>query len=81
MGAVLGIKEYPTPTHVGMLDRLLAAPFPFVLTQSFAFLTKASSQALLQRQFNRMVNAGDFAVSQAEELKGLLYIRGFRSNR
>jgi type IV secretion system protein VirB4 len=71
-GAMLGIKEYPTPTQVGMFDALLAAPFPFVLTQSFGFLTKASGQALLQRQFNRMVNAGDFAVSQAEELKDAL---------
>jgi type IV secretion system protein VirB4 len=71
-GAMLGIKEYPTPTHVGMFDALLSAPFPFVLTQSFAFLTKGSGQALLQRQFNRMVNAGDFAISQAEELKDAL---------
>jgi type IV secretion system protein VirB4 len=71
-GAMLGIKEYPTPTHVGMFDALLSAPFPFVLTQSFGFLTKASGQALLQRQFNRMVNAGDFAISQAEELKEAL---------
>jgi type IV secretion system protein VirB4 len=71
-GAMLGIKEYPTPTHVGMFDALLSAPFPFVLTQSFGFLAKASGQALLQRQFNRMVNAGDFAVSQAEELKDAL---------
>ena len=43
-------------------------PFPFVLTQSFTFLTKAAGQALLQRQMNRMANAGDFAVSQAQEL-------------
>ena len=71
-GAFLGIKEYPTPTHVGMLDPLLSTPFPWVLTQSFGFLTKASGQALLQRQFNRMVNAGDFAISQAEELKDAL---------
>ena len=71
-GAMLGIKEYPTPTHVGMFEGLLSAPYPFVLTQSFAFLTKASGQALLQRQFNRMMNAGDFALSQAEELKDAL---------
>jgi type IV secretion system protein VirB4 len=71
-GAILGIKEYPTPTHVGMFDGLLSAPFPFVLTQSFAFLSKASAQALLQRQYNRMVNAGDFAISQADELKDAL---------
>jgi type IV secretion system protein VirB4 len=72
VGAMLGIKEYPTPTVVGMYDRLLSAPFPLVLTQSFAFLAKQTSQALLQRQFHRMTNAGDFAVSQAEELKDAL---------
>lgn len=68
LAAVLGIKEYPTPTVVGMFDALLSAPFPFVLTQSFSFITKASGQGLLQRQHARMGNAGDFAVSQAEEL-------------
>ncbi|HZO23460.1 MAG TPA: VirB4 family type IV secretion/conjugal transfer ATPase [Steroidobacteraceae bacterium] len=72
LGAMLGIKEYPTPSVVGMYDRLLSAPFPMVLTQSFAFLAKPTSQALLQRQFYRMQNAGDFAVSQAEELKDAL---------
>jgi type IV secretion system protein VirB4 len=71
-GAVLGIKEYPTPTVVGMYDRLLSAPMCFVLTQSFAFLSKSTGQGLLQRQFNRMANAGDFAVSQAAELKDAL---------
>jgi type IV secretion system protein VirB4 len=71
-GAVLGIKEYPTPTVVGMYDRLLSAPMSLVLTQSFAFLSKSTGQGLLQRQFNRMANAGDFAVSQAAELKDAL---------
>jgi type IV secretion system protein VirB4 len=72
VGAVLGIKEYPTPSVVGMYNRLLSAPFTFVLTQSFTFLTKATGQSLLQRQFNRMANAGDFAVSQASELNDAL---------
>jgi type IV secretion system protein VirB4 len=71
-GAMLGIKEYATPSTVGMFDRLLSAPFEFVLTQSFAFLTKGTSQGLLQRQYNQLINAGDFAVSQAEELKDAL---------
>lgn len=71
-GAMLGIKEYPTPTSVGMYNALLSAPFEFVLTQSFTFLTKATGQSLLQRQYHRMSNAGDFAVSQAEELKDAL---------
>src|ERR1700730_18072521 len=69
---MLGIKEYPTPTTVGMYNQLLSAPISFVVTQSFAFLTKAAGQALLQRQFNRMANAGDFAVSQSDELKEAL---------
>jgi len=43
-----------------------------VLTQSFTFLSKAASQGLLQRQFHRLGNAGDFAVSQTAELKDAL---------
>jgi len=72
VGAMLGIKEYPTPSVAGMLNRLLSAPFEFVATQSFAFLSKPSGQALLTRQINRMANAGDFAVSQADELGSAL---------
>jgi type IV secretion system protein VirB4 len=72
VGAMLGIKEYSSPSVVGVYNRLLSAPFAFVLTQSFSFLTKGAGQALLQRQFNRMANAGDFAVSQACELKDAL---------
>ena len=69
VGAMLAIKEYASPSVVGMYNQLLAAPFPLLLTQSFTFLTKAAGQALLQRQYHRMSNAGDFAVSQAEQLK------------
>ena len=72
VAGMLGIKEYPTPSAVGMYNRLLAAPFEFVATQSFSFLTKSSGQALLQRQFNRMLNAGDFALTQADELQDAL---------
>ena len=72
VGAMLAIKEYPTPSAVGMYNRLLSAPFSLVLTQSFAFLSRAAGQALLQRQYIRMVNAGDFAVSQAAQLKEAL---------
>ena len=67
-GAILGIKEYPTSTTVGSFNRLLGAPFSFVLTQSFAFLSRSAGQGLLQRQMNRMANAGDLAVSQCAAL-------------
>ena len=72
VGAMLGIKEYPGATIVGLYDRLLSASFPFVLTQSFTFLSKATAQGLLQRQAHRMANAGDFAISQARELSTAL---------
>lgn len=71
-GACLGIKEYPTPTTPGHLNRLLTAPFPFVLTQSFAFLAKSAALGLLSRQFHRLRNAADVAVSQATALKSAL---------
>ncbi len=61
VAAMLGIKEYPTPSSVGMFNRLLSAPFALVLTQSFSFLSRAAGQALLQRQHVRFANAGDFA--------------------
>jgi type IV secretion system protein VirB4 len=72
VAAFLGIKEYATPTMPGMLDPLLSASFPFVLTQSFAFLSRAAGQGLLVRQYNQLKNVGDFAVSQAEELRTAL---------
>jgi type IV secretion system protein VirB4 len=72
VGAMLGIKEYSSPTVVGMFNRLLSAPFPFVLSQSFTFISKTAAQGILKRQINRMANAGDFAVSQALELEHAL---------
>jgi type IV secretion system protein VirB4 len=72
VAAFLGIKEYPTPSVVGMFNTLLTVPFSFVLTQSFTFLNKATAQNLLGHQYNRMINVGDLAVSQAEELKDAL---------
>jgi len=68
VAGMLGIREYATPTSPGMFNALLAAPFPFVMTQSFTFLSRAAAQGLLVRQHNQMRNAGDFAISQAEAL-------------
>ncbi len=71
-GAMLWIIEYASPTTVGLLDTLLSTPYPWILTQSFTFLRKATAQSLLVRQYNRMQSAGDFALSQAEELRTAL---------
>ena len=72
LAALIGIKEYATPTVPGLFNAILSAPFPLVLSQSFAFLKKSASQNLLTRQYAQLRNAGDFAVSQAEELKDAL---------
>ena len=71
-GAMLGIKEYPSFTTPGVLNSLLATPFPLILTQSFAFLSKPAAQSLLQHQHARLANAGDFAHSQSAALHDAL---------
>ena len=69
LAAILAIKEYPTPTTPGLLNSLLRTDYSLVLTQSYTFLPKATAQSLLARQYNRMVSAGDLAVSQAQALR------------
>jgi type IV secretion system protein VirB4 len=67
-GGILAIKEYPASTRPGLWDGLLTAPFGFVASQSFAFLSKASARAVLERKQNQMVSARDRAASQLEGL-------------
>ncbi|NKF33939.1 transporter, partial [Pseudomonas sp. BGM005] len=63
-----GLKEYPATTRSGMLDGILTAPFELILTQSFAFTSKADARTIMGRKQNQMVSAGDKAASQIEEL-------------
>lgn len=70
--AFLGIKTYPSETYSGMLNELLSAPFPFVLTQSFTFIAQESALFLVDTQRNRLINVGDKAESQQDEMKGLM---------
>lgn len=65
---MFGLKEYPATTRSGMLDGILTAPFELVLTQSFAFTSKADARAIMGRKQNQMVSAADKAASQIEEL-------------
>ena len=68
-GAMLAIAEYASPTCPGLLNELLGMPFEFVLSQSFTFIPKQAALSRMQRQHARMVNAGDVAVSQVEEIE------------
>lgn len=71
-GGALAIKEYPAATRPGLWNALLSAPFSFVLSQSFAFLSKASARTLMERKQNQMVSARDRAGSQIAGLSDAL---------
>jgi type IV secretion system protein VirB4 len=64
VGAMFSFREYPARTRPGMLNTLLSVDFPIILSQSFAFLTRAQAHARLTLKSNQMASAGDKAVSQ-----------------
>ena len=63
-GTIFSFREYPAKTRPGMLNTLLSAPFPLVLSQSFAFVTRAQAQDKLSLKSAQMVGAQDKAKSQ-----------------
>ena len=65
---LFGIKEYPATTRPGLWDGLLSAPFAFVASQSFSFLSKSAARAVMTRKQNQMLSARDRAASQIEGL-------------
>ena len=52
-GTIFSFREYPAKTRPGMLNTLLSAPFPLVLSQSFAFVTRAQAQDKLSLKSRR----------------------------
>ena len=71
-GACLGICDYPEATEPGYLNGLLSAKFPFILTQSFQFLSKPVAIELLERQKNRFHITEDNAISQIQAIDDAL---------
>jgi len=67
-GALFGFREYPPATWPGMLASILTLPCPLVVTQSFGFLARPDSLAMLNLRERQMLAAGDKAVSQIEGL-------------
>lgn len=67
-GAILAIQEYPARTCPGILNGLLQVPYEIVISQSFTFQSKAATVRQTTQQHGRMVNAGDLAGSQVEEI-------------
>ena len=66
--ALFAFKEYPATTWPGMFAGLAVAPYRCTLAQSFRFLSNADGSTALSRKQNRMLVAGDKALSQSEEL-------------
>ena len=71
-GAILAIQEYPSVTCPGILNGLLRVPYEIVISQSFTFQSKATTVRATRQQQGRMVNAGDLAGSQVEEIDDAL---------
>ncbi|MCF6433165.1 MULTISPECIES: VirB4 family type IV secretion/conjugal transfer ATPase [unclassified Leisingera] len=68
-GAMFGVNEYPSTTRPTMLSDLLTAPFTFILSQSFRCVARSEAIKTIKLKEGRMRNAGDDAVSQADELR------------
>ncbi len=68
VGTIFSFREYPAKTRPGMLNTLLSAEFPLVLSQSYSFLTRAQAHGRLAMKSSQMASAGDKAVSQIEGL-------------
>lgn len=61
-------REYSSSTGPGHLNDLLTLPFEFVLTQSFASMSKAQGREALARQRRWLTDSADDSKSQIAEL-------------
>jgi type IV secretion system protein VirB4 len=67
-GGIISIKEYCAKTSSTMMDSFLQMPFEFVMAQSFDFIDRNSIIIEMKIHQGRMINTGDVAVSQIEEI-------------
>ena len=65
---MLEVVEYDDGTEPGQLNVLLESDFEFVLTQSFATLSRHAAKGFLLRHKQQLLDARDVAVSQIEEI-------------
>lgn len=69
---IVSVLEYGPTTFAGILDGFLQMPFEFIITQSFVFANRTIAINRMQLQQNRMIQAGDKAVSQISEISQAL---------
>ncbi|WP_455289672.1 VirB4 family type IV secretion/conjugal transfer ATPase [Cupriavidus necator] len=67
-GALLDIKDYPSASTPGILNRILYEDHEYIETQSFSTLNKHGAIAFLTLQRNQLLASQDAGVSQIEEI-------------
>lgn len=65
---MLEITDYDDTTEAGQLNALLESSYEFILSQSFATLSRHAAQGFLQRHKQRLIDAKDVAYQQIEEI-------------
>jgi type IV secretion system protein VirB4 len=66
--AMFAMREYPVTTRPGMFHALSMAPYRNTLVQSFRFLSNTEGMKAIGRKQNKMLAAGDKAISQTAAL-------------
>lgn len=65
---IASVKEYRPSTNAGILDGFLQLPFEFIISQSFSFINRMIAISSMQLQQRRMIQSGDVAISQIQEI-------------
>jgi len=66
--AMLGMSNYPASFWPGMFGHLHGTPYRHTVMHSFRCMSSTEGHAVLTRKQNKMLHAGDKALSQAAEL-------------
>ncbi len=70
--AMIEVRDYPSENRPGHLNDLLTLPFEYVLTDSFASMSKADGRDALARQRRWLSDSGDDSRTQIVELNQAL---------
>ena len=65
---MMELRDYPEATKPGHMNRLLALPHEFVLTQSWGSHTGAAAKKLVKKHHKLLVDSGDDSTSQVAQL-------------
>ena len=66
--AIISLKEYNQQTDAGFFDAFLQLPCEMIITQSYQTSNRQGAIGKMQLQQDRMIQAGDKAISQVYEI-------------